>query len=532
VTDRSGVCLAVDLGTGGPKVGYVRFSGELLWQDHRQVATHRWPGGGASQDAAVWWQIVVDAARRGLESGAVKPSLVAAVCCTGQWASTVPVDGDGEPVGECLLWMDCRGAPWSRAVIGGPVLGYAPLRAGDWVRRSGGAPSTVGADPVGHMLYIQHECPQVLERTAWFLEPVDYLSMRFTGRPAASHASMMASWLTDNRRLDHMGYDPTLLRRSGVDGSRLPPLVPTGSVVGTVCPEVAAAVGLPPDVPVVTGIPDLHSAACGAGAVGELEGHVAVSTSAWIGAPVSFKKTDVLHSIASLPGLGLGGTAQYLIANNQETAGACLTWLRDALFPGRSYEEVVAEAMSSSPGAGSLLFTPWLNGERSPVDDRRARGGFHNLSLAATRAELARSVLEGVAFNSRWLCETVDSFAGRRLEPLRMIGGGAQSEAWCQIFADVLGRRVERVGEPLNAHLRGAAIFAGVVLGAVGIEEVRSLVPVDAAFEPNPANRSRYDGLYGEFRRLFRAQRSMSKRLNGARRTHPKEDRALRPSTD
>jgi xylulokinase len=514
VPDRSGVCLAVDLGTGGPKVGFVRFSGEILWRDHRAVETHRGPGGRASQDAAEWWTLIVDAARQGLGSGAVDPSEVVAVCCTGQWASTVPVDGGGEPVGECLLWMDCRGAQWSRAVIGGPLMGYAPVRALDWVRRTGGAPSTVGADPVGHMLYLQHERPEVVERAAWFLEPVDYLSMRFTGRPAASHASMMAAWLTDNRHLDRMAYDPVLVRRSGVDASKLPPLVATGSVVGTVRPQLASALGLPGDVAVVTGIPDLHSAACGSGAVGELEGHIAVSTSAWIGAPVPFKKTDVLHSVASLPGFGLVDAAPYLIADNQESAGACLAWLRDAMFPGSPYEEVLKEATSARPGAGSVIFTPWLNGERSPVDDRRARGGFHNVSLAATRADLARSVLEGVALNNRWLSEVVDAFAGRRLDPLRMIGGGAQSELWCQIHADAMGRRIERVAQPLNAHLRGCAIFAGLVLGAIALGEVRSLVSVDAVFEPEPVNRTLYDSLFAEFPRLYKSERPMFRRLN------------------
>ncbi|HET9091885.1 MAG TPA: FGGY-family carbohydrate kinase [Acidimicrobiales bacterium] len=509
-----GICLSVDLGTGGPKVGFARLDGELVWHDHQRVETRWSDGGGATQDAARWWQLVCDAVRRGLRSGAVDASQVVAVSCTGQWASTVPVDGSGEPVGDCVMWMDSRGGRYSRKVIGGPVAGYSPRPAIQWIRRSGGAPSVNGADPIGHMLYLQNEEPGVTAEAAFFLEPVDYLSMRFTGMAAASHASMTAAWLTDNRRLDRLDYDPVLVRLSGVDRAKLPPLVATGSVVGEVRRQVADELGLPAGVKVVTGTPDLHSAACGAGAVRDYDAHLAISTSAWIGAPVPFKKTDALRSIASVPGLRPG---QYLIADNHEAGGLCLEWARDRLFPGASYEEVVAEAERSPAGAGKVIFTPWLTGERSPVDDRYARGGFHNVSVGTTRADLARAVLEGTAFNNRWLHEAVESFATRRLEPLRIIGGGAQSDTWCQIQADVMGRRLERVALPLHANLRGAAIFAGLSLGVVGSEQVKDLVRVERVFEPDPSRTAVYDELFAEFPRLYKAQRRMFSRLNGRR---------------
>ncbi len=512
---REGVCLAVDLGTGGPKVGFVRLTGEVLWHDHQLVETSWSEGGGASQDASKWWELICEATRRGLASGVVEASDVVAVSCTGQWASTIPVDSSGEPVGECVLWMDSRGAPYSKKVIGGPVAGYAPRPAIQWIRRSGGAPSSNGADPIGHILWMQNERPEIVAATSYFLEPVDYLSMRFSGIAAASHASMIASWLTDNRKLDVMAYDPVLVRLSGIDPSKLPPLVPTASVIGPIAAQVASALGLPEGVKVVTGTPDLHSAACGAGAVRDFETHLAISTSAWIGAPVPFKKTDPLHSIVSVPGLN---PSQYLIANNHETGGLCLQWLRDALFPGASYDEVTAEAEASPPGAGKVIFTPWLNGERSPVDDRRARGGFHNVSLGAKRQDLARAVLEGVAFNARWLHDAVESFAGKRLEPIRIIGGGAQSDLWCQIHADVMDRRIERVALPLHANLRGAAVFAGLALGAITPAEVGALVASETTFEPDPANRAAYDQLFAEFPKIYRAERSMFSRLNGSSR--------------
>jgi xylulokinase len=172
-------------------------------------------------------------------------------------------------------------------------------------------------------------------------------------------------------------------------------------------------------------------------------------------------------------------------------------------------------ATSAPAGSGDVVFTPWLAGERSPVDDRKARGGFHNLSLATTRAHLVRAVLEGVAFNSRWLHDAVERFVKRRLDPLRVIGGGATSDLWCQIHADVMRRTIERVAEPLHANLRGAAMFAALALGEVGLEEVDGLVAVDSRFEPDASAAATYDRLFDEFPKLYSSQKPMFARLNG-----------------
>ncbi len=507
--------LAVDLGTGGPKVGLVSLTGIVAWHEHRTVPTRVGPGGEATQDAALWWDLVRDAAGRGLASGAVDPGRVVAVSCTGQWASTVPVDPAGVPVGPCQLWSDTRGAPHARSVIGGPVAGYAPTAALRWIRHSGGAPSTSGADPIGHILHLERDEPDVARAARWYLEPVDYLSMRFTGAASATAASMAGAWLTDNRTPDPLGYDPALVTASGVPPAKLPPIGPTAGVVGTVRADVAAELGLPDGVVVVAGTPDLHSAAVGAGAVLPLQAHIAISTTSWISCPFPRKKTDAVRQVATVPGV-LPGLR--LVANNQESGGRALEWLRDCLDgddPVRqtTFDELTALAASAPPGSGRLLFTPWLAGERSPIDDRQARGGFHNLSLRTTRAELVRSVLEGVALNSRWLARAVERFVGQPLGTVRAVGGGASSPLWCSIYADVLGRPVEQVEEPILANLRGAALIAGLALGAVTPEEVRRLVPVAATHLPDPESVAIYDELAAEFPHLYAAQRKSFARL-------------------
>lgn len=509
--------LTVDLGTGGPKVGLVSTHGQLAARRHVAVATRRLPGGGAVQDAGAWWDAVRGAARRLVGAGAVDPARIVAVSCTGQWASTVPVGADGVPVGDCLLWLDTRGGRHTRAAIGGPVQGYAPLPLLRWIRHSAGVPSLAGADPVGHMLAIEHGQPAVARATRWYLEPVDYLTMRFTGVAAATHASMAGAWLTDNRDPATLAYDPDLVRMAGVPPDKLPPLVPFGTVVGEVLAAVATDLGLPPGVQVVAGTPDLHSAAVGSGAVAEHQAHLALSTSSWVSCPVPRKKTDPIRQIATVPGLSTHG---YLVADNHETGGRALEWARDTLFPASppmsrpDLGALTSMAAEVPPGAGGVLFTPWLSGERSPVSDPSARGGFHNLSLRSSRPELVRSVLEGVAYNSRWLFEAVERFVGHRLPVVRMLGGGASSSLWCRIHADVLDRTVEQVADPVYANLRGAALLAGIALGDLAPEEVRSCVPVAGTFEPDPTTRAVYDGRFAEFPRLYRAQKGLFRRLN------------------
>ena len=504
--------LAVDLGSGALKVGSVALDGRIHREAQAPLETERSEGGGAVQDASAWWDAVRELSRDVLAG--IPAEHVVAVSCTGQWASTVPVSEAGEPVGPCITWLDTRGARHSRDVIGGPVMGYSPSALATWVRHTAGVPSPFGGDPVSHILQLERDMPEVATAARWYMEPVDYLTMRFTGRAAATFASMSGAWLTDNRRLDRLEYDGALVRRAGIDGSKLPPLVETGSVVGSVLPAVATELGIPPEAAVVTGSPDLHSAAVGTGSVEQGEPHLTISTTSWISLPFARKKTDALRSIATVPGLD---SSSYLVADNHEAAGLCLSWLRQSFHTGEpaAFARLTQLAADAKPGSDGAIFTPWIAGERSPVDDRNARGGWHNLSVTTSNSDLIRAVLEGVAYNSRWLNEAVERFAGGRLDHFRIFGGGAVSDLWCQIHADVMDRTIERVADPLQTNLRGAALLASLALGAVRREEIRDLVAVDQVFHPDQATRAAYDRLYAEFPGLYKAQRKMFARLNG-----------------
>lgn len=522
--------LAIDLGNGGPKVAVVDLDGALRATGFTAVSVEIGLDGSATQDAEEWTDALAAAVAQATAD--VERDELHAVAITGQWGSTVPVAADGTPVGPVLLWADTRARDLAQEVIGGrlSVGGYHPAKVLPWIRITGGAPSPNGADPTGHALLLGERLADVGRRARWLLEPVDYLAFRLTGEVAATPASMTASWLTDNRPGGPAGYVPDLVRRARRDPGQLPPLLPTGSVQGTVRPEIGHRLGLKPGVPVITGIPDLHSAILGSGAVQPYASHLAISTTAWFSARVPFKKTDVLHSIATVPGLD---TEFPLVANNIETGGAALSWLREQIIAPHdglsgggsgigasgaappSYDELIALAQRVPAGSEGVIFAPWLAGERSPVDDKRLRASWLNLSLRTDRSILVRSVLEGVALNVRWLFDAYTRFLGRPVPSVRILGGGAQSALWCSIIASTLDRPVEQVADPMHAQLRGVALWARVCLGELTLEQAAALVPVAARFRPVPGDREVYARHYAEYRKLYGAVKGLYHRLNG-----------------
>ncbi len=540
--------LGIDLGTGGPKAALVAVDGTILSSASASISTTFLPSGGAEQDPEEWWTTIVRVAREAIAAAGIAPEAVKGIGCTAQWSGTVATAEDSSPIRPAIIWMDSRGAGEMRRQAGGfpSVMGYGLAKIVRWVRLTGGAPGMSGKDPVAHILWFRSREPDLYRETAKFLEPVDWINMRLTGQARASYDSITLYWATDNRKLDLVHYDDKLLRIGGIERSKLPDLVETGAVMGHLAVRAATELGLPPGLPVVTGSGDVHSAAVGSGASTDFDLHLYIGTSSWISCHIPFKKTDPLHNIASIPAAVPGS---YLVADEHETAGACLDFLattmlaedagaqladsRQAAPGGRSdpgstgrvvtgghldpavYEKLEETASAARPGSGGVIFTPWLNGERSPVDDHTVRGGFHNLSMSTTRDDIIRSVYEGVAYNSRWLLRAVESFIGHPCRRVVFIGGGARSRLWAQIHADVLQRPIVQATDPSMANVRGAGLLALLSLGLIRREDIPNLVPLKDPVEPNPQAEGIYMPLYREFLNIYTKTRRIYRRLNG-----------------
>jgi xylulokinase len=510
--------LAHDLGTSSNKAAVFSDSGEVLGAAAATYDVQVPQPGWAEQDPEAWWRAVSRSGREAVARAGAGPADVAALSFSGQMQGTLPVDAGGRPLMNCMIWMDGRAHAQAQRITKGTVrvFGYGPFRLLRWIWLTSGAPTLTGTDAISKILWLRENRPDLWARTHKLLDAKDYLLLRCTGRYATSYDCGNLTWLMDTRK-GRLRWSETLL--SSVDLSRdlLPELVPSTAVVGELTAGAAGELGLRAGTPVIAGAGDAPAMTVGAGAVRAGEYHLALGTGAWIATHVDRRLVDPLSYVASMCS---ALPDKYVVMASQQAAGACVEWARTQVLrmdgrPG-TYEELEALAQRSDPGAGGLLFLPWLIGERTPIDDRLARAGFVNLGLAHEAPHLARAIYEGVALNARWALERVERLTRLRSPGLRFAGGCARSDLWCQLLADVLDRPILQAADPELAAARGAALLAAHALGLLpDLESISGRVPVRATYEPRPAWRQRYDDAFGAFRDYYRRNRGWFARVNG-----------------
>lgn len=518
--------LTIDLGTSGPKVSVFDKQGQLIDAAFFEVPLIFTEDGGIEQNPADWISAIERAYAVIRGRGLFKPEQIQAISVTSQWSGTVSADENGHPLMNAIIWMDARGVKQAQKLVGGAIRVegyYAVGKLLKWLRITGGAPSKGGKDSIAHILFIKEERPEIYRRTAKFLEPKDWLNCWLSGQMVSSYDAITLYWITDNRDINNVKYDAELLAWTGIDRKKLPDLVPTNSILGTVKDELKQRWGLSDNVLLISGSPDTHSAAVGSGAVRDYDTHLYIGTSSWMICHLPVKKTDIFHNMGSIPG-GIPG--KYILVNEQETTGACLNFARNNIFyaedalreqgaPKDFYHKIDDIAATVHAGSDGLMFLPWLNGERSPFDEHLARGGFYNMSLKHTRSHMLRAILEGVAMNNRWLRVYFEKLIGKKLEAINFIGGGANSDTWSQIQADVMDRPIHQMKDPVAANSRGAALLALLALKEVEVSQIPSLVPVKKTYHPDKKNAQLYRERFKIYVEVFEKNKEIWKKLNG-----------------
>ena len=499
--EEAPLVLAVDLGTSGVRVALLDVEGRSFGSASRPVAMQLGANGEAEEDPEEIWRALGQSVAAALARAPEARARVGAILCDSQYSSLVAVDARGYPVGPLVLYLDHRGAPLSRA-----LSERSPQLWALWLERHGMPSSGGGEDSLAHLLWFQSARPDIHAKAHAYVEPMDYLTSRLTGRVTSNVCTVFPLLLTDNRRGSAGGWCDEMIEASGVDREKLPELVPPHAVVGELLPEHAKAWGLPAGVLVFSAINDTQALTFGtASHVGDHLG-VSIGTTLVPTTLVESMRSDLGHLLLTQPASiperhvlmaegGLAGKAVEFVLEQ-------LIYARDALGDHRRedvFARLDAAVASTAPGAGGVLFLPWLAGAWAPAGDPKARGAFLNLGLGTTRAHLARAALEGVACQLCWMLPHIEALTGRRHDELVFAAGGACSDAWAQILANVCNRPVRQMAEPRLTNCRGAAMLAFHRLGLLDLDAADQLLVERRRYEPRPELRNLYDDLAGRF---------------------------------
>jgi xylulokinase len=517
--------IAIDVGTSGTKVGLVNLDGKVVASASGRYESRFYPNGGVEQDPEEWWQVIDGGVKQIVkESGATAGEIVA-IGVTSQWSVTVAVDEHGEPLMNAISWMDSRGGKYNAEVVKGfpSLIGYEVRKLYKWIDIVGYPPSFEGTDDMAHILFIKNELPEIYRKTYKFLEPMDFINMRLTGKACATPCSNIASIMIDNRKDGTKDYNPWTLQMSGIDRTKLPDLLPVEGIVGTLRTDIAKDWNLSPSTVVITSATDNSVAPIGSGAVGDYEAVAVLGTSGMLVFQFPYKKSDLMLSLVSMPS-ALNG--RYVFSADTGNTGKVVdTFLKNLVYgkdgfsnydiPEDIYARLNQAAAQVQAGSEGVLFLPWFNtGALAPTGDRFLRGGFINLTNRTTRNHLARAMLEGIAYNWRWLRESGEKFSKYKFPYWRLTGGGAASDVWAQIMADVIGIPMHQQANPSNNTLLGIAFLAFNRLGLMPLEEIPDKVSITHIFEPDKTNREVYDRMYTQFRRCYKQLKPIFHTLN------------------
>lgn len=469
--------IGIDVGTTATKAVLIDDRGQRLAGFALPHPTRRPQPGHAEQDPQDWMAGVLGA-MQAFSSGHDLSGLQAIGLCS-QVNTHVFVDAAGAPLLAAIIWQDSRSAPDAAALEAQTTSEQKTA----WF----GAPIPIDAShALSRMAYVRRAHPELYARTAHVLLPKDYCVLQLTG-------AVMSDPISAVGLVDAKGYVPELLDLVPGATVRLPPLASFTTVAGHV------RAGLPcAGTPVVVGAMDAWGGMFGVGVVDNGDAMYQSGTSEIAGI--------VSSMIVPTPGVILFPVYDGITMHAAPTqaGGAALNWLAQVL--GRTPGETAALAATA---AGSVpFFLPHLQGERAPLWDSASRGVFARLDPGSGAAEMAQAVLEGVAFSVRLAFNALKTSASLNPAAINIGGGGAISDHWCQIRADVLGKPLRRSAAPESAAL-GAAILAGRSqdAGTPLADVVRRLVHFDRTFEPDLGKSGYYEDRFGKYVELYQSLR-------------------------
>lgn len=502
--------IAHDIGTGSVKTAIITTDGDIICSASESYPFFYPQPGWVEQKPDDYWNASVKSTRNVMKESGISPEEVLGIVFTTQAMGIIPIDAEGNVLRNNITWVDGRAeeqARWIMNLVGGPAI----------FKKIVGIEIT-GKDVLPKLRWLKQKEPEVYREMDKVLDVNGYLKFRATGKKVFEWSGA-CSYIFNLKKKD---WERLFFRAAGFDTSKLPGLVRSVDIMGTLTPEASEELGLPIETPVFGGCDDTQSAAIGSGSAGEGKAHIYLGTSAWAGVTTAknlkFKNGAVCLQSAD--------PSMNLLVGITESAGSNLDWLIEKFYKLEKedpkvkniYEFVNCETADIPPGSDHLVFTPWLLGERCPVSSTTTRGTVFNLSLEHTRGHFVNAMLEGIGYNLRWILENYRQDFRFNIRTLRAIGGGSINDKWMQGIADITGCRVETTSQPKMAGAIGAAMCAFVGSGIFQkFESVNNIIKVKKQFDPNPENRDIYNELFVSYKNIYKGLKKAYIKANGER---------------
>ena len=487
--------IGIDLGTSAVKLLLMNEAGQILNVVSRTYPLEFPRPGWSQQNPEDWRKAVWEGIPALLEG--FDRAQVAGIGAGGQMHGLVVLDEADRVIRPAILWNDGRTA--QQVAYLNETVGKDRLSA--WTANIAFAGFTAPK-----LLWMRENEPELFAKIKKIMLPKDYINYLLTGVHSTDYSDASGTLLLDvaKRR-----WSEEMLELCGLRAEQMPRLFESYETVGTLLPEAARALGLPESVRVAAGAGDNAAAAVGTGTVGEGGCNLSLGTSGTIFISSDRFRVDennALHAFAHADG-------GYHLMGCMLSAASCNKWLMEDIFRTEDYAAEQAAVSREKLGRNPVFFLPYLMGERSPINDTNARGMWIGMTMDTRREDLTQAVLEGVAFAIRDSLEVAGSL-GISIGKSRICGGGAKSDLWLHILANVLNVELERVASEQGPGL-GGAMLAMVACGAFAsvADACRALVRVSGTVRPDPELAARYAARYRQFRQIYPACKDLFPRL-------------------
>ena len=479
--------IGIDLGTSAVKLLLMDEKGSI-----RNIVSKEYPlefpqPGWSQQNPEDWRKAILEGIPELMQGQNAEE--VAGIGCGGQMHGLVVLDDQDNVIRPAILWNDGRTAPqvdYLNGVIGKEKLSQLTANI------------AFAGFTAPKLLWMKENEPENFGKIAKIMLPKDYVNYILTGVHACDYSDASGMLLLD---VQNKCWSKEMLEICGVQECQMPALFESYDCIGTVKPEMAAALGIPATVKVAAGAGDNAAAAIGTGIVGEGGCNISLGTSGTVfisSRSFGVDPNNALHAFAHADG-------GWHLMGCMLSAASCNKWLMVDIFRTEDYAGEQVPITEEKLGHNHVYFLPYLMGERSPINDTNARATFIGMTMDTTRADLTQAVLEGVAFAIRDSVEVARSL-GLTIDSSRICGGGAKSPLWKKIMANVLGAKLECPVSEQGPGM-GGAMLAMVACGAYGsvFEAVDALVSVAETVEPDPALTALYEKRYQQFRKIYPA---------------------------